>query len=113
MLTMLLMLGFLQNDSRTLGVVVKSAIAAFPCSGEINFRIGNMAHAMDAVNRIFDAKSIRQDRLDGINMEFGDWRFNLRPSNTESLLRLNGESRGDLGLMQEKTEEISSIISQY
>lgn len=113
MLTMLLMLKFLQGDPRTLGEVVKTAIAAYPCSGEINFRIGNMSRAMDRVNEKFGDHSLKQDRLDGINMEFRDWRFSLRPSNTESLLRLNVESRGDVELMREKTEEISNIIRQY
>ena len=51
------------------------------------------------------------DKTDGIGMEFGTWRFNLRKSNTEPVIRLNVESRGDIKLMQEKTEELMALIT--
>ncbi|PTT34241.1 phosphomannomutase, partial [Stenotrophomonas sp. HMWF022] len=52
------------------------------------------------------------DHTDGISADFGDWRFNLRSSNTEPLLRLNVESRGDAALMQARTDEISALLKQ-
>lgn len=53
---------------------------------------------------------LAESRLDGLSLEFADWRFNLRSSNTEPLLRLNVESRGDRGLLEEKTGAILSLI---
>ena len=50
------------------------------------------------------------EKLDGLGMEFDGWRFNLRMSNTEPVVRLNIESRGDAALMTEKTEELLALI---
>jgi len=55
--------------------------------------------------------AISIDRTDGLSMDFGAWRFNLRSSNTEPLLRLNVEARGDAGLMQQKTAELAAMIT--
>ena len=60
----------------------------------------------------FAARSPALDHTDGISADFGDWRFNLRSSNTEPLLRLNVEARGDAALMQARTDEISRLIQQ-
>jgi len=93
--------------------MLKERIDAFPCSGEINFRVGDAQAAVERVIRRYDSLSASISRVDGISMEFADWRFNLRSSNTEPLLRLNVESRGNAKLMEDKTREISALIQQY
>ncbi len=65
---------------------------------------------MAAVEKRYAEAAIKIERIDGLSMEFEHWRFNLRPSNTEPLLRLNVESRGDRGLMELKTEEILKLL---
>ena len=83
---------------------------AFPCSGEINFRAEDANATIDRILVHFSALSPTIDHTDGLSADFGDWRFNLRSSNTEPLLRLNVEARGDARLMQARTGEISRLI---
>lgn len=90
--------------------MLKQRIHAFPCSGEINFRVDDAASAVERVLEHYGPLATAVQRTDGVSMEFGCWRFNLRSSNTEPLLRLNVESRGDAQLMGDKTEEISALI---
>ncbi|HGF3892414.1 TPA: phosphomannomutase CpsG [Escherichia coli] len=81
---------------KTLGELVRDRMAAFPASGEINSKL---AHPVEAINRVeqhFSREALAVDRTDGISMTFADWRFNLRSSNTEPVVRLNVESRGDV-----------------
>lgn len=113
MLTMLLILSWFSQSDKKLSEIVTERVETYPCSGEINFRVQNTASAMEDIWRKYSSRSAYQDRLDGINLEFDDWRFNLRPSNTESLLRLNVESKGNRNLMQEKTDEISSALRNF
>lgn len=86
---------------------------AYPCSGEINFHVENTAATIDRVVEYFANDAIGTDRTDGISMEFERWRFNLRGSNTEPLLRLNVESRADQALMEDRTAYISDLISRH
>jgi phosphomannomutase len=84
----------------------------FPASGEINSEIGD-AKAVSV--RVHDhyAKAARAiDFTDGLSMEFDQWRFNLRGSNTEPLVRLNVESRGSESLMRDKTAEVLQLMAQ-
>lgn len=110
MLTMLAMLALLHKSEMRLDEIMASRIAAWPCSGEINFRVNNVQQILDAISKKYAGNAAHMDDLDGINMEFAQWRFNLRPSNTEPLLRLNVEARKDKALVDEKTEELSKII---
>ena len=87
-------------------------MAAYPCSGEINFKVSDAKAAVARVMEHFAAQSPTLDHTDGISADFGDWRFNLRSSNTEPLLRLNVEARGDAALMQARTDDISRLIQQ-
>ena len=83
----------------------------FPASGEINRQLTTDAQSIMARVRAHyepSAKSI--DLTDGLSMEFGDWRFNLRGSNTEPLVRLNVESRGSEPLMRDKTSEVLKLV---
>ena len=53
------------------------------------------------------------DRLDGLSAAFADWRFNLRQSNTEPVVRLNVDTRGDANLLRDKTEAISAVLRSF
>ncbi len=84
--------------------------AAFPSSGEINFRVAHAAASIAQVRAAYRGAEV--DDLDGLSFTFPDWRFNLRASNTEPLLRLNVESRGDAALVTREVAAISGIITQ-
>ncbi|VAX02712.1 Phosphomannomutase [hydrothermal vent metagenome] len=90
--------------------MVAERIKKFPSSGEINSKLDNPKAAIDRVFSAYEAAAKNIDYTDGISMEFADWRFNLRSSNTEPVVRLNVESRGDEGLMQEKTTAILTLL---
>ncbi|MCF6215511.1 MAG: phosphomannomutase CpsG [Emcibacter sp.] len=90
--------------------MVAERIKKFPSSGEINSKLDNPKVAIDRVFSAYEAAAENIDYTDGISMEFADWRFNLRSSNTEPVVRLNVESRGNDALMQEKTTEILTLL---
>jgi len=85
----------------------------FPVSGEINRSVTDGAAAMRAAEDSFQTDVKRVTHFDGLSMEFTDWRFNLRPSNTEPLLRLNVESRSEAALVQERTAEILELLAKF
>lgn len=99
-------------QKQSLSSLVEARIEAYPSSGEINNKLTDPKKAITRVLGRYqtDAKVI--DKTDGISMEFDNWRFNLRTSNTEPVVRLNVESRGDKGLMQVKTQEILALLLQ-
>jgi phosphomannomutase len=94
----------------TLSSLVAERVAKFPASGEINRRVQDAVAVMRDVQSKYAGMALDTDHVDGLSMSFDDWRFNLRASNTEPLLRLNVESRADVGLMQRKTEELLALI---
>ena len=104
-------IGLLSATGQTLADLVESRMAAFPCSGEINFRVDDADAAIARVLAKFDPLAPAYDHTDGLSADFGEWRFNLRSSNTEPLLRLNVESRGNPGLLHDRTQEIAALIS--
>jgi phosphomannomutase/phosphoglucomutase len=109
MIPWLLIAGLMGKSGRSLADLVNERIAAFPCCGEINFT----ADADAATARIlarYLPQGPKRDDTDGVSLEFPDWRFNLRRSNTEPLLRLNIESRGDADAVARHLAEISSLI---
>jgi phosphomannomutase len=83
---------------------------AFPTSGEINRRVPDAKSTIAAVLGKYQPAASKVDYTDGVSVEFEKWRFNLRSSNTEPLIRLNVESRGDEALMREKTAELLALI---
>jgi phosphomannomutase len=89
---------------------VNERIAAFPSSGEINFTLNDPKAAIERVLQHYMAEALVVDRTDGISLEFAEWRFNLRSSNTEPVVRLNVESRADVALMSYYTEQISTLL---
>jgi phosphomannomutase/phosphoglucomutase len=111
MIPWLLLVERISRTGVALTTMLEQQIAAFPCSGEINFRVADAQTSVQRVMQHFSALNPRIDLTDGVSADFGAWRFNLRSSNTEPLLRLNVESRADEALMKEKTEEISRLIS--
>ena len=84
----------------------------FPSSGELNFTLSNSAKCIERVQNYFAYMARSIDKLDGLSMSFDRWRFNLRKSNTEPLVRLNIETRGDRILLEEKTKELKVLIEQ-
>ncbi|HEX5313631.1 MAG TPA: phosphomannomutase [Gammaproteobacteria bacterium] len=110
MIPWLLVAGLISATGTPLSALVADREAKFPASGEINREVADQEAAMAAVKARFAQAAVAVERLDGLSMEFERWRFNLRPSNTEPLLRLNVESRADRGLMELKTKEILELI---
>ena len=84
----------------------------FPSSGELNFKLSNTGSCIERVRQHFVPKAASVDELDGLSMSFDNWRFNIRISNTEPLVRLNVETRGDRALLKEKTEELKILINK-
>jgi phosphomannomutase len=113
MIPWLLMTQALSETGRPLSSLVGERIAAFPASGELNYRVPDSAAAMAAVESRYAAGALEIDRTDGQSYEFADWRFNLRTSNTEPLLRLNVEARGSEPLMRERTREIFDLLKSH
>ncbi|GAB2933036.1 phosphohexomutase domain-containing protein [Rheinheimera gaetbuli] len=95
-----------------LSKLVADMITAFPSSGELNFHIAQPQLAVQRVKLHYMAQARKTDFTDGLSIDFDDWRFNLRSSNTENVLRLNVESRGCRLLMEQKTAEIISILTE-
>ena len=93
-----------------LAEMVEARMQAYPCSGEINFRVNDAAATLDRILAHYAVDAPAIDRTDGLSLEFTTWRFNVRSSNTEPLLRLNVEARGDAALMQDKTDELRRLI---
>ena len=85
---------------------------AFPVSGEINTTVRDIPATLARVERRYAASAQATEWIDGLSMEFADWRFNLRGSNTEPVFRLNVETRADQALLQEKTGEILRLVAQ-
>ena len=112
MIPWLLVSQLMCQSHQPLSALVDGCMQRYPASGEINRRLSDPAAAIAAVRQRFQGESLAEDHTDGLSLEFADWRLNLRSSNTEPVLRLNVESRGDQALMETKTAEILSIIDK-
>ncbi|KRG73720.1 phosphomannomutase [Stenotrophomonas chelatiphaga] len=112
MIPWLLIAALVSESGRSLADWVEDRMAAYPCSGEINFKVADAKVSVARVMEHFASHAPALDHTDGISADFGDWRFNLRSSNTEPLLRLNVETRGDAALLQSRTDEISSLLQR-
>jgi phosphomannomutase len=108
MIPFLLILQLISEEKRKFSHFVDEMIANYPCSGEINSHISNPVDKIEELAAKY--KDGKQDRLDGLSVEYDTWRFNIRMSNTEPIVRLNVESKGDINLMKEKTDELLKII---
>ena len=98
------------ESGKRLSELVGERIERFPASGEINRKVDDAKATIERVQDHYQSAARSVDFTDGLSMEFDGWRFNLRASNTEPLIRLNVESRGDRQLMQTKTAELLVLI---
>lgn len=110
MIPWLLVAELLSTSGRKLSEFVVDAQKAYPSSGEINRRVSDAAECFDLVRQEFGPQAKSFTEIDGLSFEFDNWRFNLRSSNTEPVIRLNVESRGNAHLMQEMTARILGLI---
>jgi phosphomannomutase len=110
MIPWLLVLETMSATGKPLSELVGNMAAKYPVSGEINRKVGDPKAVLAMVEEKYTPDAVSVDRTDGIAMEFDTWRFNLRMSNTEPLIRLNVEARGDRSLMEEKTDELLGMI---
>jgi phosphomannomutase len=112
MIPWLLVTGLVSAAGQGLSSLVARRVAAYPCSGEINRTIAEPAAVLARVEAAYRDEASSVEHIDGLSMVVADWRFNLRMSNTEPVVRLNVESRGDLALMQDKTAELLGLIDK-
>jgi phosphomannomutase len=111
MIPWLLVLQVLCERGQSLSSLVAERMRKFPASGEINRKLSGDARAVLArAQQHYETGAVDVDFTDGLSIEYSDWRFNLRGSNTEPLVRLNVESRGDEALMRRKTEELLAFL---
>ncbi len=118
MIPWLLVIELLSKTGKTLSQLVDEMIEAFPISGEINFKLDGIT-APEVLAKLeneysqFDKQTASLDKLDGLSVNFPNWRFNVRASNTEPLIRLNVETKGDKALLDKKTTALQNwIIAQ-
>ncbi|WP_444923508.1 phosphomannomutase [Microbulbifer sp. DLAB2-AF] len=110
MIPWLLVAELVSRSGKTLSQLVGERMAAFPCSGEINSKVQDAAAVIKAAEEKYGVDALSVEHVDGLSVAYAEWRFNLRMSNTEPVIRLNVESRGDKALMREKTEELLKLI---
>lgn len=110
MIPWLLVAELMSRSGQALSTLVRERVAAYPCSGELNYRVTGIAGALERVMAHFASANPAIDRTDGLSLEFDDWRFNLRGSNTEPLLRLNVESRGNAQLVEQGVRRIEQLL---
>jgi len=110
MIPWLLVLELMSRRNRPLSELVDAMIAAYPSPGEINRTLKNPELSIDSVKEHYKDQCLTTDFTDGLGMEFADWRFNLRMSNTEPVVRLNIETRGDPNLLETRTHELLQLL---
>ncbi len=110
MIPWLLVCELLGRRGQSLKDLVAESMAAFPSSGEINFRVEDAAKVIERVEAEFALRAIARDDTDGLSMSFDDWRLNLRSSNTEPLLRLNIEAKGSRERVDQALAEVQALI---
>ena len=110
MIPWLMVLELMNKAGQPLSALVGERMRLFPASGEINRRLEDPSTVLAGIERCYASAALHIDRTDGLSMDFTDWRFNVRCSNTEPVVRLNVEARGDESLMREKTAEILRLM---
>ncbi|MCF6281519.1 MAG: phosphomannomutase CpsG [Candidatus Polarisedimenticolaceae bacterium] len=112
MIPWMLVAELVSTTGKTLSKLVCERMDTYPCSGEINYKVADTQVAIENIQKHFAPESPQLDSTDGISLEFPNWRLNLRASNTEPLLRLNVETRGDGQLVNKCVAEIEAIIKE-
>ncbi len=110
MIPWLLILELVSKSGLSLSNLVNDMMIKYPSPGEINFKVKDPKDCIEKVYKHFESSVLLTDTTDGISMEFEQWRFNLRMSNTEPLVRLNLETRSDDPLLKKRLAEITSLI---
>lgn len=111
MIPWLLVLEIMSDEGKPLSELMRERTACFPISGEINSTVADAKAVIEKIENIYAPDALKVEYVDGLSIEFEKWRFNVRMSNTEPVLRLNVESRCDTKLMQQKTKELLTIIN--
>ncbi len=112
MIPWLIVAQLVSETGKSLAELVRQREALFPCSGEINLPARDVAKVLRAVEDRYGPEAKAVSHLDGVSLDFGTWRFNLRPSNTEPLIRFNMETRGDRALLEKKKNEVMRFIEE-
>lgn len=110
MIPWLLVIELLSRKATSLFALIEVSKAQFPVSGEINFVVDNPAAKLLQIKQAYADSALQITAIDGLSMEFADWRFNLRTSNTEPLVRLNIETRGDSDLLEQKVAQLTQLL---
>jgi phosphomannomutase/phosphomannomutase/phosphoglucomutase len=111
MIPWLLVLAVLAEHGEPLSALVAERMRLYPASGEINLHLaGDTKTVLARVQQQYASGALALDFTDGLSVEYAEWRFNLRGSNTEPLVRLNVESRGSEALMRDKTAELLTFL---
>jgi phosphomannomutase len=110
MIPWLLVAELIGQTGKPLSELVGERQAMFPTSGEINRTVDDAKVTLQALHDRYSGEALNVDDTDGYSFEFADWRFNIRMSNTEPVVRLNLETRGDQALMEEKTREVLAVM---
>lgn len=112
MIPWLLVAELISMKNNTLDSLLNHRVSKFPCSGEINYKVVDVAPILDEVKIAYENSTVI-NKIDGLSFESPEWRFNIRCSNTEALLRLNVEAKGDQEIVKQKVAEIESIIMRF
>lgn len=112
MIPWLLIAELLCRKGKPLSELVRERIAAYPSSGEINLTVSDAPTVLAKIEAQYAKAALSVEHVDGVSVCFADWRFNLRASNTEPVIRLNVESRANAALMKEKTQELVAAIGK-
>ena len=110
MIPWLLVAGLVCSSDKSLSQLVEERMRAYPVSGEINREIADPKAAIARARDRYLAEALHEDNTDGLSLEFADWRFNLRMSNTEPVVRLNVETRGNQALMEQRRDELVALL---
>jgi len=110
MIPWLLVAELVSTSGKSLSELVDACQAKYPASGEINREVKDARQTLANLYERYAGEAASVDDIDGYSFEFPEWRCNIRMSNTEPVVRLNVESRGDVALMQAKTEEVLKIL---
>jgi phosphomannomutase len=109
MIPFLLVAKLVSQSGRSLKELVGEMMERYPCSGEVNSTVADVPATLKKVEEAYAGQG-SVTKIDGLGMDFPNWRFNLRGSNTEPVIRLNVETRGDKALLEEKTQELLAMI---
>ncbi len=112
MIPWLLVAQLVSIRGQKLSELVNDRMHRFPASGEINRKVADASRAIEEISNLYAADAESIDKTDGISLEFDDWRFNLRASNTEPVIRLNVETRANEALMKEKVNDILNVLDR-